>query len=77
MTIVATHNIEDLEQQYAPLAHHVAGLQYTSTGYGKKIPTPTMVKLPNNPRWRRVYCCIYSNAGVAYVLQGRDWIVIR
>lgn len=77
MSIIATHNIEDLEKRYAPLPHHKLGLSYTRTGYGKRIPTDTMVKLPGGSRWRRVYCCIFSNAGTTYVLQGKDWVVIR
>lgn len=41
------------------------GLQYTSTGYGKRIPTIYKVKHEN--KWRRVYCCIFSNAGTLYI----------
>ena len=41
------------------------GLMYTSTGYGKKIPTTYMVK--HNNRMKRVYCCIYSNVGSLYI----------
>jgi hypothetical protein len=41
------------------------GLQFTRTGYGPKIPTPYMVRF--NGRWRRVYCCIYSNSGTCYI----------
>lgn len=47
----------------------------TQTGYGRKIPTDTMVR--HNGKWRRVYVCCYSNAGTAYITQGKDWIVIR
>ena len=42
------------------------GLLYTSTGYGRKIPTTYKVKFEN--RWYRVYCCIYSNSGVCYII---------
>lgn len=41
------------------------GLSYTASGYGKRIPTEYMVKF--NGKWRRVYCCIYSNAGTLYI----------
>jgi len=75
--ILETLNLEDLDSKTDLLPHHKAGLSYTRTGYGKKIPTTTMVKLPGNPRWRRVYCCIFSNAGTCYVPKGKDWIVIR
>jgi len=33
------------------------GLSYTSSGYGKRIPTRYMVKFNN--KWCRVYYCIY------------------
>lgn len=45
------------------------GLMYTSTGYGRRIPTTYMVK--HNNRWKRVYCCIYSNSGTCYIEQDR------
>jgi len=50
------------------------GLMYTSTGYGRKIPTQHMIKWGN--KWQRVYCCIYSNCSTCYILQGKDWIVV-
>jgi len=50
------------------------GLMYTSTGYGRKIPTRYMVKYNN--RWMRVYCCIYSNIGTCYIESNRQWIVV-
>jgi hypothetical protein len=76
MSIVARYFLEDLESKEEPLPHHKAGLMYTATGYGRKIPTVHMVKLPGSPRWRRVYCCVFSNAGTCYVTQGKDWVVI-
>jgi hypothetical protein len=42
------------------------GLMYTSTGYGKKIPTSSQLFVLN--RWRRLYCDIFSNSGVCYVI---------
>ena len=42
------------------------GLMYTRTGYGKKIPTSKQLFILN--RWRRVYCDIFSNSGVCYVI---------
>lgn len=50
------------------------GLSYTSTGYGRKIPTSHMIKWCG--KWRRVYCCIYSNHGTCYILQGKGWIIV-
>ena len=77
MSIVAYHNIEDLEQKESPLWHQVEGLSQTASGYGRRLATTRMVRLPGNARWRRVYCCIYSNVGTYYVTKGKDWLVIR
>lgn len=38
------------------------------SGYGRKIATDHMIKLPNDHRLRRVYCVCYSNAGSLYIL---------
>ena len=51
-----------------------AGLSYTASGYGRRIPTRYMVW--NGQRWQRVYVCQISNAGTAYILRGKDWIVV-
>jgi hypothetical protein len=75
--IIKTLEIEDLESRESLLPHHELGLSYTRSGYGRKIPTTRMVRLPGAARWRRVYCAIFSNVGTCYVLQGKDWIVIR
>ena len=49
------------------------GLSYTSTGYGKKIPTRKMIK--HKGRWKRIYCCIYSNVGTCYYMdKGKEII---
>ena len=48
-----------------PMAHHEAGLSYTASGYGEKIPTIYKVNLGNT--WRRVYCRIFSNVGICYI----------
>ena len=57
------------ECKLAPLWWQKQGLQYTATGYGRKIPTGYMVKHEN--RWKRVYCCIYSNSGTCYIESNR------
>lgn len=75
--IVARYNADDLPCKDVPLWWHVAGRQYTASGYGRKIPTRRMVQLPGSKRWRRVYCCIFSNSGTCYVPVGKDWVVIR
>ena len=46
----------------------------SKTGYGDKIPTQRMVYIAN--RWRRVYCCIYSNIGTCYVLIKGELVII-
>lgn len=74
--IIATHNIEDLPNKREPLWWHKQGLSFTRSGYGRRIPTERMVQIPGSPRWRRVYCCCYSNSGTCYVERGKDWIVI-
>lgn len=56
------------------LPHHKMGLQYTTTGYGAKIPTEKMALIMG--RFYRVYCSIFSNSGTAYVIiQGERVIV--
>ena len=49
-----------------PLWHHTAGLSYTASGYGARIPTEYMVQAAK--RWRRVYCRVFSNSGSLYIL---------
>lgn len=77
-SIVGRYSLGDLEHKMKLLWWQEKGLSYTSTGYGRRIPTTWMVKLPDSRRWRRVYCCIFSNIGTCYVESGpnRDWIVI-
>lgn len=53
------------------LPHHIAGRSYTSSGYGRKIPTSQCIMF--NGKLRRVYCCCYSNSGVAYITGGGNW----
>lgn len=76
-------NGQPVPTRYVPLWWHTAGRQYTASGYGRRIPTPHMVQIPGSPRWRRVYCCVFSNAGTCYVESSerkpdgrRAWIVI-
>lgn len=71
------YNIEDLENKVEMLWWQEKGLSYTASGYGKKIPTTRMVKLPGDTRWRRVYCCIFSNSGTCYVIHKGKWVIIR
>ena len=62
-------HIEDVKVEL--LWHQKLGLQYTATGYGGKIPTRYKIKLFGNPRWYRVYCAIFSNAGTLYIVRGK------
>lgn len=79
--IEATHYLIDLGRKIVPVSERA---RVPQSGYGRRIPTHQMVKLPGQRRWRRVYCCIYSNAGTYYVeSRNRDpetgrpnWIVI-
>ena len=59
---------------YEPLPWQKAGLSYTATGYGKKIPTSDVVHVDG--RKYRVYCTIYSNAGTCWInFQGRRVVI--
>jgi hypothetical protein len=50
------------------------GLMYTRSGYGKKIPTTKQLFILG--RWRRMYCSIFSNSGVCFVIvEGNEVIV--
>ena len=65
--IVGHFDINDLQHKQKLLWWHKAGLQYTASGYGGKIPSTWMVRLPGDKIWRRVYVAQYGNAGTAYV----------
>jgi len=68
-------SLSDLEWKEVLLPWQKLGLSYTTTGYGRRIPTTKMVRL--NGRWRRIYCCCYSNSGTCYVSdKNGNWIVI-
>ena len=64
----------EVQAKDAPMRHHLAGLSWTATGYGKAIPSRTMVKF--NGRWRRVYVCIFSNSGTAYIKAPAGQIIL-
>jgi hypothetical protein len=55
----------EVEGKESPFPWQERGLSYTRSGYGRRIPTSHMIRL--NRRWRRVYCCQYSNAGACYI----------
>lgn len=68
-------NIEGLPHKDVFLAHHKAGKSYTTTGYGSKIPTTSMVQYDG--RWRRIYCVIYSNSGTLYIIHKGEKVVVN
>lgn len=58
-----------------PMAHHKAGLSFTASGYGARVPTEYMVWY--NGHWRRVYCRIYSNIGTLFIgANPRDGMIV-
>lgn len=69
--------LPDSDKRVVLLPWQKRGLSYTASGYGRKIPTTRQVRV--NGRWRRVYCCIFSNSGTLYIEQGKtnDWIVVE
>lgn len=63
-------NRDDPEQvKIDALEWQKQGLQYTSTGYGAKIPT--QYKAFVNGKFRRVYCRVFGNAGTCFVMLGK------
>ena len=64
-----------LETIEKPVCRKINGLSYTPSGYGKRIPTRYMVKFNN--KWRRVYCCIYSNIGTLYIGKLSDNLIVN
>lgn len=57
-----------------PLWWQSQGLQYTASGYGRKIPTRN--KIRHAGRLKRVYCCIYSNIGTCYIIDHGKWLIL-
>ena len=78
---ILTINGAPVESRVKTLWWQDRGLSYTRTGYGRRIPTAYQVRLSG--RWRRVYCCCYSNSGTCYVdgpkVDGKrgPWIVVN
>lgn len=56
------------------LPWQAAGLQFTASGYGRRIPTRYVVRWGS--RWRRVYCCRVSNAGTLYIGRLADAVYV-
>ncbi len=67
MAIVARSHIENLSHKVRMLSWQATPLSFTRSGYGRRIPTAHMVKLPGSNRWRRVYQHCFGNAATSYV----------
>jgi len=65
--ILHTLYLDEIENKVDLLWWQKKGLSYNRTGYGRKIPTTRIVKLPGSGRWRRVYYCSYSNSRTYFV----------
>ena len=63
-----------VESKIDPLRWQKLGLTYTATGYGRRIPTQHKVKFKG--KWRRVYCCIFSNIGTLYIGKLSDNLIV-
>ena len=71
--IVARIDIDTLETIKRKKPASYRGRQ---DGYGSKIPTSLMVRLPDSSRWRRVYCCCWANAATYYADTPAGWVVL-
>ena len=63
------------EAKDAPLWWQEKELSFTASGYSRRLPTRTMVRFDG--KWRRVYCCIYSNVGTCYIGKLSDNLIVR
>lgn len=74
--MIATVNNVDVQIKDDPLPHHVAGRQYTRTGYRSRIPTRYKVFYAG--KWRRVYAACWSNMPTYYIGHlTRDRLIVR
>jgi hypothetical protein len=65
----------DLEFKEELLWWQKEGLSFTSSGFGRRIPTTK--KVLYRKRWYRVYCHIFSNVGSCYIESNRCNLYIR
>jgi|OM-RGC.v1.034261255 hypothetical protein len=72
MGIVKRIPVHTLERKWTKVPHYGRN----ASGYGKKIPSGLMVRLPGSRRWRRVYSCCFSNGVTTYVDTPEGWIVL-
>jgi hypothetical protein len=59
------HNPQPVPVRESLMAHHRAGLTWTATGYGARIPSRYMVQI--NGKWRRVYFRCFSNTCTMFI----------
>ena len=52
-------------------------LQQTATGYGRKLTTEYMLRLPDSPHAYRVYAICYSNCASFYILRKGERLFLR
>lgn len=71
-----TYLAEPYETLDRPLPFHLAGLMQTASGYGMRLTSPRMIKLPDG-RLRRVYVTQYSNAGSAWITLDKRRVYLR
>ena len=60
---------------FEPLGWQKRGRSFTSSGYGKKIPTTHVLYLFG--RRYRIYCDIYSNAGTSYIIYQGEKVIVE
>lgn len=59
-----------------PLPWQRAGLSQTASGYGARLTSTRVVKIPGDWRTFRIYVTIFSNSGTAWIRRaGKTWIV--
>jgi hypothetical protein len=69
-------DIQDYRLRLAPVATNRPRPGQGVFGYGSKISTDLILQLRGERRWRRVYCCQWSNSGTCYaVVRGERRIV--
>ena len=66
--------VKESELIFNPLWFHKRNLMQTSTGYGNKLSTVSM--MIHNRRKKRIYCRCFSNCGTCYIVyKGEELIV--
>src|ERR1035438_6527241 len=66
-----SHEVTAAKQTAMPM------YQQTASGYGSKLRTSYMIQLDARPRWYRIYCICYSNAGSIYAVVKGARLFIR